>query len=84
MFKIVAVFAALASLSLAHDHDHEQEPISGPLQKLWYNVLPGDGGTQVGWIKLAQWNGINRCVGRFGVLWHINVWKNHISSMPGK
>ncbi|KAM0418982.1 hypothetical protein ACHAPT_012033 [Fusarium lateritium] len=25
---------------------HEQEPLSGPHQSLWYNTLPGDGGTQ--------------------------------------
>jgi agmatinase len=37
----------LAALVAAHgDHgSHEQTPI-GPLQSLWYNTLPGDGGTQ--------------------------------------
>lgn len=37
-------FAALAA---AHgDHHADQTPIAGPLQALWYNRLPGDGGTQ--------------------------------------
>jgi agmatinase len=39
---------SLASVALAHgDHSHDQEPMSGPHQGLWYNTLPGDGGTQV-------------------------------------
>ncbi len=36
-----------AAVAAAHgNHDH-QAPISGPLQNVWYNALPGDGGTQV-------------------------------------
>ncbi|KAJ3540980.1 hypothetical protein NM208_g4811 [Fusarium decemcellulare] len=34
-----------ASVAIAHA-GHEQEPLSGPHQSLWYNTLPGDGGTQ--------------------------------------
>ncbi|KAF4434740.1 agmatinase 1 [Fusarium acutatum] len=38
---------SVASVALAHgDHSHDQEPMSGPHQGLWYNTLPGDGGTQ--------------------------------------
>lgn len=37
---------ALAAAVQAHG-DHEQEPIAGPHKSLWYNTLPGDGGTQV-------------------------------------
>jgi agmatinase len=33
-------------LSAAHG-DHGQAPMSGPHKGLWYNTLPGDGGTQV-------------------------------------
>lgn len=40
----VATFAAAV---LAHA-DHDQTPIAGPHKSLWYNALPGDGGTQVG------------------------------------
>ncbi len=39
----------LAAVAQAHgDHDPQQEPIAGPHKSLWYNTLPGDGGTQVG------------------------------------
>ncbi|KAL8364221.1 hypothetical protein RB601_009789 [Gaeumannomyces tritici] len=41
-----ALATALAALVLAHGDHHDQEPMSGPLQSLWYNQLPGDGGTQ--------------------------------------
>ncbi|OAL29911.1 hypothetical protein AYO22_01817 [Fonsecaea multimorphosa] len=42
------VLLACASCALAHgDHDHDQAPIEGPHKSLWYNTLPGDGGTQV-------------------------------------
>ncbi|KAI6089713.1 arginase family-domain-containing protein [Hypoxylon rubiginosum] len=34
-----------ASTVLAHA-GHDQQPISGPHQSLWYQTLPGDGGTQ--------------------------------------
>ena len=44
LYKILAV-AALAVDVLAHD-DRNQKPIAGPHQSLWYNALPGDGGTQ--------------------------------------
>ncbi|ROT37678.1 Arginase/deacetylase [Sodiomyces alkalinus F11] len=37
----------LAALVSGHgDHGDNQTPLSGPLQSLWYNNLPGDGGTQ--------------------------------------
>lgn len=39
---------SFVSVAVAHGgHDHDQEPMSGPLQSLWYNTLPGDGGKQV-------------------------------------
>lgn len=39
--------ALLSAIALAHgDHEH-QVPIAGPHKALWYNTLPGDGGTQV-------------------------------------
>ena len=46
MWKILGFFAAFVSVCYSHDHEHEQDPIAGPLQKLWYNTIPGDGGTQ--------------------------------------
>lgn len=49
MLKLaVTAAAALAAGALAHgDHDG-QKPIAGPHKSLWYNTLPGDGGTQAG------------------------------------
>lgn len=48
MTKLFFSLVALAAAASAHgDHLHDQEPISGPLKSLWYNTLPGDGGTQV-------------------------------------
>jgi hypothetical protein len=35
-----------AAIATAHA-GHEQKTIAGPHQSLWYNKLPGDGGTQV-------------------------------------
>jgi agmatinase len=43
------VLVAAAAVVVAHgDHSHDQTPIEGPHKQLWYNTLPGDGGTQVG------------------------------------
>jgi agmatinase len=39
-------FLTFANITVAHSH-HDQSPLLGPHKKLWYNVLPGDGGTQV-------------------------------------
>ncbi len=43
-------FAAvcLAASVLAHDDHDAQKSMEGPHNSLWYNNLPGDGGTQVG------------------------------------
>ena len=43
------IFTALALAAAAHApavHAHDQEPLAGPHKSLWYNTLPGDGGTQ--------------------------------------
>lgn len=38
----------LAAAVYGHgDHDDHQKSMSGPHQSLWYNTIPGDGGTQV-------------------------------------
>lgn len=48
MLTNILTVAILATSALAHgDHEH-QVPIAGPHKALWYNTLPGDGGTQVG------------------------------------
>ena len=46
MLNVLLSIVSLAVAVLAHE-DHEQTPIAGPHKGLWYNTLPGDGGTQV-------------------------------------
>ena len=45
--KYLAAAAAIVGATYAHGHHEDQTPIEGPHQGLWYNQLPGDGGTQV-------------------------------------
>ncbi|CAP94104.1 Pc16g14340 [Penicillium rubens Wisconsin 54-1255] len=45
MIASIAGFFALSALATAHG-DHGQSQLAGPHQGLWYNTLPGDGGTQ--------------------------------------
>lgn len=55
--NILAV-AGLFGLVAAHgEHEHEQTPIEGPHKALWYNTLPGDGGTQVCFVCADCCNG---------------------------
>jgi agmatinase len=45
--KVTFALLSIAAVAIAHiDHGHDQEPIAGPHGGLWYNTLPGDGGTQ--------------------------------------
>jgi len=45
--KLSSALLSFAAAVAAHgDHDHDQEPLAGPHEGLWYNTLPGDGGTQ--------------------------------------
>ncbi|BCS19355.1 agmatinase [Aspergillus puulaauensis] len=44
MFLSIATLFAFSAVASAHGN--HQTPLTGPLQKLWYNTLPGDGGTQ--------------------------------------
>ncbi|KAK3073108.1 hypothetical protein LTR53_005589 [Teratosphaeriaceae sp. CCFEE 6253] len=47
MLRALTTIAALAASVAAHDgHADDQEPLEGPHKSLWYNTLPGDGGTQ--------------------------------------
>lgn len=43
--KLSAAIVSFVALVAAHGN-HDQEPMSGPHEGLWYNTLPGDGGTQ--------------------------------------
>ena len=44
MHSLLLLVATAAGLVSGHGHD--QTPIAGPHKSLWYNRLPGDGGTQ--------------------------------------
>jgi hypothetical protein len=50
MLANVLTVALVAGSALAHGDHEGQMPIAGPHKALWYNTLPGDGGTQV-----CQW-----------------------------
>lgn len=45
MFASLVVIGC-AAVAAAHE-GHNQKSLSGPHESLWYNTLPGDGGTQV-------------------------------------
>jgi agmatinase len=47
MARMTMLVACLVALASAHDDHENQKPLSGPHESLWYNTLPGDGGTQV-------------------------------------
>lgn len=47
MLTNILTVAALCASALAHGDHENQVPIAGPHKSLWYNTLPGDGGTQV-------------------------------------
>lgn len=45
---MITALVALAVLAVGRAHEsHVQSPLQGPHDGLWYNALPGDGGTQV-------------------------------------
>ena len=39
-------WALAIKVAIAHVYHASQKPMAGPHQSLWYNTLPGDGGTQ--------------------------------------
>ena len=56
----VVALAGCAAGVVAHGDHGDQKPIAGPHKSLWYNTLPGDGGTQVGspkhrWSQLHEY-----------------------------
>ncbi|KAK3675000.1 hypothetical protein LTR78_004933 [Recurvomyces mirabilis] len=47
MLRLLATAAVVVTGVSAHgSHSENQEPLAGPHKSLWYNTLPGDGGTQ--------------------------------------
>jgi len=47
MLSAALLVALLAAGVVAHGDHTGQKPVAGPHKSLWYNTLPGDGGTQV-------------------------------------
>ena len=47
MVLISGLVFSLVVAALAHVDSGGQQPIAGPHKGLWYNTIPGDGGTQV-------------------------------------
>lgn len=47
MLSTASLALLWAAIAAAHSGHADQSPIAGPHQSLWYNTLPGDGGTQV-------------------------------------
>ena len=53
-----SIFSVCGLLALVVAHgDHDQVPIQGPHKGLWYNTLPGDGGTQVSYLECLLLHG---------------------------
>jgi hypothetical protein len=81
---LTVTVAVLASSAVAHgDHEH-QVPIAGPHKALWYNTLPGDGGTQVCPLtrnRLEKSDSFAK--GRFGFLWDFDVRSFAVLPMSG-
>lgn len=46
MYASLLTLVAISAIASAHGN-HDQSPVTGPHKQLWYNTLPGDGGTQV-------------------------------------
>ena len=85
MMKTFTLLAALAASAAAHgDHDHDQAPIEGPLKQLWYNTLPGDGGTQVRGFDLRAERAPSDYVtsGRLCLLWHLHLRPYPVPPVP--
>lgn len=82
MMRYLAATAVLVGTAYSHGN-HEQTPIEGPLQGLWYNTLPGDGGTQV----LNEALGLRvlelMIVGGLCFLWNQYFWSTPVLSLFG-
>jgi hypothetical protein len=78
-----AVLSFAAAVAAHGDHGHDQESLAGPHQGLWYNNLPGDGGTQVGVLgsEFFYRTATDQLVGGFCLLWHFHVWPSSLQSV---
>lgn len=70
----------VAAVAAHGDHDHDQEPLAGPHESLWYNTLPGDGGTQVSNAIAMSDIAIEADMetGRLRLLGHFHIWPSQV------
>jgi hypothetical protein len=85
MLSTALTVALLAVGVIAHGDHAEQKPVAGPHKSLWYNTLPGDGGTQV--CQLAEMQVVTVKAnffsqGRLGLFWYLNIRPPAIFPMP--
>lgn len=73
-------FLGIASVAIAHG-SHDQEPMEGPHQSLWYNTLPGDGGTQVRPHISRLYNIALTVLGRLCLLRYQHLWSPPLSAL---
>lgn len=87
MMKAFGAVLALAAAVAAHgDHDDHQAPIAGPHHGLWYNTLPGDGGTQVRPTLSSRTvfrnPQLTLSIGRFSLFGHLHLRTPPIPPLP--
>lgn len=80
--KYLAAAAALVGATYAHGHHDDQTPIEGPHQGLWYNQLPGDGGTQVRLARLVSTWALLTAAGGFCFLGDFDFRASSVCSLP--
>ena len=81
--KTFTALVSLAALAVAHGDHHDQEPIEGPHKGLWYNTLPGDGGTQVWWALLESTWALLTAPGGFRLLGNFDFRSSPVRSLSG-
>lgn len=83
---IVSLASSIAFFALATAHgDHGQSQLAGPHQGLWYNTLPGDGGTQVTKITTSRCrreNGLIHIIGGLCLFRDLNFRASSLLPMP--
>lgn len=80
--KYLTAAAALVGATYAHGHHDDQTPIEGPHQGLWYNTLPGDGGTQVCLRLFCHPEHSLTAIGGLRLLWHQYFWSPAVRTLP--
>ena len=80
LFGLLTALALVPSALSHGDHEH-QTPISGPHKSLWYNTIPGDGGTQVRRDSELQLTSIDEMSGRLCFLRHFHLRTSTLLSM---